>query len=359
MATRIMRIFVHSLVFRLCSAPLFGVLIYLLILLINNTLADAEKIFSNQELYVCIALTYLAFESMRLVTRFVERYSKSRALSFQRLILHQILSSLTVELVLIWVAITSYFRWVIGFSIGSSELNVFLLIFGVTGVLYNTLYFSHYYLLKENAEFVEQERQLREKVEKDFSTFKNEVNPDLLYESLEHLILTIHHNAELAEEQIDNLAGIYRYGLVNRQKELISLDEEFKAAQHLLYLLNNRFPGMIRVNNEISNMQDAFIIPGSLMVTIDTIVRNTLIHEKSPLVIELYIEDDDDYLVLQHGINDRLMQHTDSLHAFARLQRSYSFFSDKPFVQVKAGLENYIKFPLVRIASDDSIPETA
>jgi hypothetical protein len=91
------------------------------------------------------------------------------------------------------------------------------------------------------------------------------------------------------------------------------------------------------------------LIPGSLLVTIDSIVRNTLISKESPLVIRLYLEEGDEYLVLQHTLNDRLLLHQDSLQAYDRLKRSYAFFSENPFVQVKAGKENYIKFPLVQI----------
>jgi hypothetical protein len=70
------------------------------------------------------------------------------------------------------------------------------------------------------------------------------------------------------------------------------------------------------------------------------------------LVIRLYLEEGDEYLVLQHTLNDRLLLHRDSLLAYDRLKRSYSFFSENPFVQVKAGKENYIKFPLVQIADE-------
>jgi hypothetical protein len=45
------------------------------------------------------------------------------------------------------------------------------------------------------------------------------------------------------------------------------------------------------------------------------------------------------------------------LEAFQRLQRSYSVYSDRPFVQVKAGRENYIKFPLITV--DQSVTEPA
>jgi hypothetical protein len=100
------------------------------------------------------------------------------------------------------------------------------------------------------------------------------------------------------------------------------------------------------------------LIPGSLLVSLDTIVRNTLISEKSPLTLRLYTEEDG-YLVLQHKMNDRLITHQNSLQAFAYLQKAYLFFSDRPFVQVKADQENYIKFPLVNVSEEKLVSEEA
>jgi hypothetical protein len=95
------------------------------------------------------------------------------------------------------------------------------------------------------------------------------------------------------------------------------------------------------------------VIPGSLVVSIDNVVRSTLISPHSPLILRLYVEDD--YLVLNHTINDKLLFHEDSTRSFERLQRAYAFFSEKPFVQVKANKENYIKFPIVKVASGQPI----
>jgi hypothetical protein len=63
------RIFIHHIVFRICAAPILGVLIYLVILLVNNSVRSISELFSNRELYVCIGLSYISFESMRLVIR--------------------------------------------------------------------------------------------------------------------------------------------------------------------------------------------------------------------------------------------------------------------------------------------------
>ncbi|MCW5910803.1 MAG: histidine kinase [Cyclobacteriaceae bacterium] len=344
------RLFIHQVLFRILSAPVLGVMVYLLILLINNNFSELENIFSSAEVYVCIGLAYISLEAMRLTLSVSEKWLSKQ--STRRRIIVQLTATLGVSLLLITLSIQAYYNWIIGFSISMGELHVFLAIYGVIGLLYNALFFSNFYLNRENTLLIQQEKKLREKLESDFISFKNDINPDLLYESLENLILTLQHNVDKAEEQIDYLAGIYRYGLINRHKELISLEEELQAAEHLVKLLNYKYHGQLNLLNAVRDPDHIQLIPGSLLVTIDSIARNTLISKESPLVIRLYLEEGDEYLVLQHTLNDRLLLHQDSLQAYNRLKRSYSFFSENPFVQVKAGKENYIKFPLVQIADE-------
>lgn len=345
------KLFIHQPIFRILSAPIMGIMVYLLILLINNNFSDLENIFNGAEVYVCIGLAFVSLEAMRFTLFKLEKWLNQQILRHR--IIAQFLITLLVSLLLVTFAIWAYYKWVIGYTISMGELNLFLAIYGTIGVLYNILFFSNFYLNRENTKLIQQEKKMREKLETDFVSFKNEINPDLLYESLENLILTMQHNVDQAEEQIDYLAGIYRYGLLNRQKELISLDEELQATHHLINLLNYKHTNNLNLLNSIRDTRSIQLIPGSLLVTIDAITRNTLIAKKAPLVIRLYLEEGDEYLVLQHTLNDRLQLHHESLQAFTRLQRSYSFFSENPFVQVKAGKENYIKFPLVRIATDN------
>jgi hypothetical protein len=345
------RIFVHNILFRLCAPLILGVLNYLLILLVHNTVATINKIFSNQELYVLIGVSYISFEGMRLIIRLLDRIGKDW--NARRRIAIQLISTLATDLILVYATIAGYFLMALGFSISAYELNVFLVLFGTAGLFYNLLYFSHFYLQQENKSWLDEERKLREKVEADFVLFRSEINPDLLYESLENLILTVHHNTDQAEEQIDYLAGIYRYSLVNRQKEIVSYEEEWRAAGNLVSLLNYHYNGRLNILSDNFAHDGISLIPGSLLIAIDSIIRNTLISHQAPLVLRIYLEEEDDYLVLQHSLNDKLLLHQESLNAFTRLQRSYSFFSDKPFVQVKAGKENYIKFPIIRLANQE------
>ncbi len=340
------KIFIHNPFFRLISGIVAGVMVYLLILLVNNNLSNLETIFNNQELYVSILLSYLCFELMRWLISLLTRSKKPQN---QPSPVVQTVIVVILSMVAIGSAISAYYTFVVGFSIGQHELNLFLTIYGFVSVLYNVLYYSQYYLQRENKERIEQETKLREKMDADFFSFRNDINPDLLYESLENLILTIHNDTNLAEEQIDYLAGVYRYTLVNRHKELVTFQEELSSARNLIALLNCKIEGGVKLKEVDGGVSDGYLIPGSLLVTIDSIVRNTLISKKHPLTLSLYVEDD--YLVLQHQLNDKLIAHQDSMNSFKRLQRSYSFFSDKIFVQVKARNQNYIKFPIVNVPS--------
>jgi hypothetical protein len=342
------KLFIHNPFFRLLAPVVFGVMVYLLILLVGNNLSDIKQIFSNQELYVSIGLTFLSFESLRIAIVLTKHFSIQSA---RKEITVVAIGGLLFSLAVISGVLIVYFKVVVGFDINPGELLIFWIVFGLTAFLYNTLYFSNEFLFRENSLLLEQESRLKEKIEHDFLSFKNELNPDLLYESLETLLTSLHQHTNEAEEQIDLLADVYRYQLVHRKKELVPLPDEFKALHALCQLLNHRYKQQIKITYEATDWNNHHAVPGSLLVAFDAIVRNTLISTDAPLEVKIYSEGDD-YLVMQHTIFDKLALHQESLQNFARLQRSYSFFSDQPFVQVKADRENYVKFPLIRLTEE-------
>lgn len=346
------RIFIHNPFFRILAPPVFGILLYLVILLINNNVEQLATLFSNQEVYVSIALSLISFESMRLAIVFVERLS----LPAQNKIVLELLITTLLSVTIVLLAISGYYKWMIGFDISPRELFLFGVTFTLTSLLYNALYVGNQYLHRENTVQIELEHKLRESLESEFSSFRQEINPDLLYESLEELILCLHKKTDTAEELIDSLASLYRYQLVHRQKEFVSLSDELVAVSQLVRLANQKHHHHIQWKNNLEDPESVQLMPGALITAVDSIVRNTLISADTPLNLTLS-QEEDEYFVLHHELNDKLQLHPESIQAFQRLQRSYSVYSDRPFVQVKAGRENYIKFPLITV--DQSVTEPA
>src|SRR5258708_6255007 len=216
------RIFIHNPFFRIFAPHVYGMLVYLIILLVHNNVELLSSLFSNQEVYVSIFLSLISFESMRLTIVTLNRIS----LPEKNKVALQILATTAVSVVIVLIAISQYYQKVIGFDISPRELILFGVLFAFTSVLYNSLYIGNEYLHRENTSRIEQEHKLRESLESEFISFQQEINPDLLYDSLEELILCLHKNTDTSEELIDSLAALYRYQLIHRQKEFVSLSEE-------------------------------------------------------------------------------------------------------------------------------------
>jgi hypothetical protein len=338
------KLFIHNPFFRILTPPVYGLVVYLIILLVNNNVEQIATLISNQEVYVSMGLSLIAFEAMRLTIVLLDRLG----LDARRRMLLQWPATTLVSVFAVSLTISQYYSRVIGFDISSRELMLFGSIFFLTALLYNALYLGNRYILHENTQLIEQETKLRENLEAEFSSFRREINPSLLYDSLEDLILSMHTEPDVAEELIDSLAAIYRYQLVNRHKEFVTVQEELQAVKHYLRLMEARYPGQLVWNTTLTEASSMQIMQGALITTLDSIIRSTLISSRSPLTFTLEVEEDD-YLVLTHGLNDKLLIHPESQAAFRQLQRSYSIYSDRPFVQVKAGRENYVKFPLLHV----------
>jgi sensor histidine kinase YesM len=346
------RYFIHNPFFRLVAPAVYGILSYFLILLINNNVAQINDFYSSEEVYSNIAFTYLSYESIRIVILLLDRFLPVRY-GRMRVALQLILTTL-VSVGLVLLGLNLYFKYIVGFSTSYTQVLTFATVYTITSLLYNILYFSNHYLQMENSVKINAEKQHHEVLEVEMMEFKNDINPDLLFESLESLINLIYRDVEKAEEYIDCLASAYRYVLTNRQQELVPLAIELEAARNLVKLLNEKHFGQLRFESTLDPEElKATLIPGSLPVIIESLVRSTIVSRFEPLIIRCYLEDD--YITLQSKLNDRLIINPNAELALNRLQKSYSLYSDQPMIKVKAYEENYIKLPVIRVAEELTI----
>ena len=341
--------FINNSIFRLIAPLVYGVLLYLLILLINNNIQHVKDIFVTEELYVCIGLSYLSFEVVR------QGIGASNKLLAHRsgalLITGQLLLTTALSVSIVLVCLMIYFKYFIGFTISGTQLKMFAAIFAATALLYNVMYFGHYFLHRENTLKLEAEKQQRTVLEMEMMEFRNDINPDLLYESLECLIPMMYNNIGKAEDYIDSLGTAYRYVLTNRDNEMVPIREELAACRNMIVLLNEKYSSLLQFESALEeDAIDGMLIPGSLPVVAEYLIRNSIISTREPFLIRLYREEE--YLTVETRLNDRLIPHAPSELAFARLQRSYSLYTELPLIRVKAYEQNYVKLPVLRIGEE-------
>jgi hypothetical protein len=338
-------LFIHRPLFRLLSPVFTGTIVYLLILMVNNNVEQLQEQFLGEELYICIGLAYIIQEFSRGLLLFFTRLPKFVSVFIEMIL--QVVLSIILCIGVVTLSIIFYYKIVLGFSPNSEELWVFNSIFSVVMMIYIFLFISHQYLYKVNTKNLENELLIKQNVEKDFTQFENEINPGLLLESFESLIVLMQYDKDKADEFIDSLSLIYRHILASKSKQLISIQEEIDVLQNLQDLFNQLPYRNIQIENSIKS--DFLVVPGSLLMIIEEIVRSTIISTNLQLKIEIL--DVDDTLYIQYRSKDRISKGFMEEN-LSEIIRAYSIYSDEKILFNKEdGNKRILTLPKLQLIS--------
>lgn len=132
-----------------------------------------------------------------------------------------------------------------------------------------------------------------------FESLKNQIDPHFLFNSLNVLSSLIEENPENAQRFTTSLSKIYRYVLEQKDKELISVEEELAFAKTYMNLLKMRFENSLfyELPTTILN-PEAKVVPLSLQLLLENTVKHNVVSEQRPLHIRIFMEGD--YLAIQN-----------------------------------------------------------
>jgi LytS/YehU family sensor histidine kinase len=262
-----------------------------------------------------------------------QELSRALLLIFKRLpkgsstflnLLFQVVISLATCILMVTLVVVIYYKYAVGFSATTEEIVTFDSIFAVITLTYILLFVSHQYLYKINSEKLQHEELIKQNIEDDFRQFKRGINPHLLFESFEALIVLMHQNSEKADEFIDHLSTIYRYILSSKDRQLVSFEEEFSHLSELESLFNKLPYRNLSIESQVS--KNALIVPGSLLFLVELIVRNSII--SSEIALEVMLLEEQDSILLSYKTHDKInanLQTTD----FEEIRRVYSIYSEQ------------------------------
>ena len=317
------RLFVHHPMFRIFS-PLFGgTLVYLLILLLNNSIAVLQETFLGQELYVCIGLAYLIQEFSRASLVFFQRLERPK--SFLLKVGLQVVSSIIITILLVSLFMYFYFKYLLLYTPNARELFIFNSIFSFITLLYVVLYLGHYFLYRRNTEKIEKEVAAKQAVETDFVAFKRGINPDLLFESLEAMIVVMKVDPWKAEALSDNFSTIYRYILSRKAREVVPVAEEVAILDTLVTLFN-QLPYR-KISLEKAALSETWVVPSSLLTLVERIIRTTIAAENSPLTIR--IQEEKEHIAVRYTPEEKLQRQLD-IQSISDLAHTYRYYSEDP-----------------------------
>ena len=336
------KLFIHTPVFRLVSPFFSGIVAYALILMINNRLGELQEQFLGEEVYVCIGLAFIVHEFSRFllwVFALMPRFFGTAI----TLLVYLAISIVTIATIIV-LLISGYYLYILGYAPLLKELQTFVGMYCSIPVVYVFLNLSHQYLHKINTQQLNNELLIKENIEADFKQFKREVNPTLLFECFEVLLLLIKGDKDLVDGFIDHLSSIYRYILASKKKQLVAVNEELEIVEEFIKLYN--YLPYRKIELRVNCDSDFLIVPGTIVYIIEQIIKTTIV--STDVNLEIIMESQGDSFRMRYVKEEKI---TDSFthEKMEGLDRVYSMYTSESIALLEEKNQNIISIPTLKI----------
>lgn len=159
----------------------------------------------------------------------------------------------------------------------------------VAAVTIFTLVYEILFLSKERELDTQIVDQLdKERSQAELQALTNEMDPHFIFNSLNtlnHLIVNQPTQAYLFNNK---LAQVYKYFLINRNRELVSLGEELEFIESYFYLLQIRHDNKLELYKDLSEKSNSVMIPPcSLQILVENAIKHNEFTDDKPLKIHI------------------------------------------------------------------------
>ena len=343
------QLFYNNISFRVVSPLIAGVLVYMLVLMFFDSVDMLAANFFSREVLFVICLTILFFEFNRLVIVILNKvYPFDRNIKFRIIIQYAL--SFIFTLLVISLSLYYYFSYIEGFRTIRTELITFNSIFLFAALFYHLYFFSLNILNRKNEHRVQKELHKKENVQYEVDVFKNQVNPEFLFQSLEVVIAELYQDKKHADELIGKLAKTYRYTLDNNNQELVPLNDELEALSGIFPVFRKIYFDAVdlilpkKINDELH------IIPGTLQILLEYAIMNTIITEA--LALKFRIEQNDKKLKISFTEHKKITNSKLSNNRFEMLNKTYSYYSSSGIISKSADGVCIYEIPLLEIEEE-------
>lgn len=137
-----------------------------------------------------------------------------------------------------------------------------------------------------------------------FESLKNQLDPHFLFNSLNVLSSLIDENPNQAQRFTASMSKIYRYVLEQKDKELVTVEEEIEFAKTYCNLLETRFEDSVSFDFQVDeNTVKSYVVPLSLQLLLENCIKHNFATSAKPLHIKIYSENG--YLLIENNLQQR------------------------------------------------------
>lgn len=175
---------------------------------------------------------------------------------------------------------------------------------------------------REREADVENETLRTENIRSRYETLKNQLDPHFLFNSLNTLRSLTEDDANKAEDFIQQLSGVLRYTLQN--KEVVTLAEELECVRSYCRMMKMRYGDNLIFDHGIDHdtYDHYYVLPLSLQGLIENAIKHNVISSKQPLTVHIHT-DDDNHLIISNKIQQKIGKEEGTGIGLANLAERY------------------------------------
>jgi two-component system, LytTR family, sensor kinase len=131
----------------------------------------------------------------------------------------------------------------------------------------------------------------QERIIAEVNILNNELEPHFIFNSLTALSHLVKHDPSNAIAFTNNLASVYKYFLINKEKDLVPLQDEIDFINSYLFLLKIRFEDAINMNIQSNTniYNETMIAPCALQILVENAIKHNCFSKDKPLLIKIKI----------------------------------------------------------------------
>jgi sensor histidine kinase YesM len=227
-------------------------------------------------------------------------------------------------------------------------------IFAVLGAIVFTLVYEILYLSKERELANDIADQLDDELTRaEMTALRNELDPHFIFNSLNTLSHLIGNDSAKANLFNNKLAQVYKYFLVNKDKELVPVDKEIEFIKNYFFLLQIRHEDNIglRIDFNEERVKDILIIPCALQLLVENAIKHNEISTEHRM--DICIRIDDQHLRIQNTLKQKPGKFTSTKVGLKNLGSQYLLVSNKN-ISVEENEKIFtVKLPLIKLTKTE------
>jgi sensor histidine kinase YesM len=229
-----------------------------------------------------------------------------------------------------------------------AAINKFVLS-SVLAVIVFTLVYEILYLSKEREidnKIVDQLDQ--ELTQAELLALRNELDPHFIFNSLNTLSQLITQEPVKAGMFNRKLAEVYKYFLINKTKELVTLENEIEFIKNYFFLLQIRHDHKLQLFIEMKEeiMHTIEIVPCAMQILVENAIKHNQFTNEYPLYIYAYVEKN--YIVVRNTVMPRASPVESTRIGLRNLDAQYRILAKQHILSEKSNNSFIVKLPAIK-----------